>query len=402
VNARKKQNDDERQELKLREDALDAKIELLSGMTQSEAREELLNKSKVEIQHELASYLKRTVEETRQNAQKEGSKIISLAISRLASPTVSESATATVNLPSPDMKGRIIGREGRNIRALEAATGVNFVLDDTPGTILISGFDPVRRHIAKEALQELILDGRIHPTRIEEIVKKVIDQTEQNILQYGQDAAIRVGVVDLHPELLILLGKLKFRTSYGQNILDHSVEVSFLLGMMAAELQLDQTLARRIGLLHDIGKAVTHEMEGTHALIGMRLAKKYGETEEVANGIGCHHGEIDPITIEGSLCGAADSISASRPGARLESMDAYVRRIEKLEEIAMGFPGVTEAYALQAGRELRVAVLPDMIDDKGTLVLARDIAQKIEQQLSYPGKIKITLIRERRAVEYAL
>jgi ribonuclease Y len=300
------------------------------------------------------------------------------------------------------MKGRIIGREGRNIRTLERETGVNFIIDDTPGAVVLSGFDPVRLYIAKTALTELLADGRIHPTRIEEVVAKARETVKKKIWQYGEDAALRANLMNLHPELITLLGKLKFRFSYGQNVLEHSLEVSHILGMMAAELNLDVSLAKRIGLLHDIGKAVTHEVEGSHAIIGYDLALKYGESQKVANGIGCHHREMEPITVEGSLCGAADAMSASRPGARIEALEEYIKRQHKLEEIAMAFPGVDKAFSLQAGRELRLEVLPEMIDDDGAINLARDLSKKIEQEIHYNGKIKVTVIREKRVVEYAL
>ena len=300
------------------------------------------------------------------------------------------------------MKGRIIGREGRNIRALERATGINFIIDDTPGAVVLSGFDPIRKQIAKMALTELVQDGRIHPTRIEEVVEKSTVQIQKQIKQYGEDAALRAGAMNLHPELIYLLGKLKFRYSYGQNVLDHSIEVSYLMGLMAAEMGLDIRLAKRIGLLHDIGKAVTHEIEGSHAIIGHDLAIKYGETKEVANGIGCHHHEMPPFTVEADLCSPADAISASREGARIEAIEEYIKRLKKLEDMALEFPGVEKAYAMQAGREIRIVVIPDQVDDAGVISLARTLTKRIEQELSYPGKIKVTVIREKRIVEYAV
>jgi ribonuclease Y len=300
------------------------------------------------------------------------------------------------------MKGRIIGREGRNIRALERATGINFIIDDTPGAVVLSGFDPVRKHIAKMALAELVQDGRIHPTRIEEVVEKATLNVHKQIKQYGEDAALRAGAMNLHPELINLLGKLKFRYSYGQNVLDHSLEVSYLMGLMAAEMGLDIRLAKRIGLLHDVGKAVSHEIEGSHAIIGHDLALKYGESKEVANGIGCHHHEMAPITVEADLCSAADAISASREGARIEAVEEYIKRLKKLEDMALEFNGIEKAYAMQAGREVRIVVLPDEVDDVGVVNLARELTKRIEQELSYPGKIKVTVIREKRIVEYAV
>ena len=308
----------------------------------------------------------------------------------------------TVSIPNDEMKGRIIGREGRNIRSLEQATGVNIIIDDTPGAIVLSGFDPIRLQVAKMALADLVHDGRIHPTRIEEVVEKAKLNIDKIIKKHGEDAALRAGIMNLHPDLIKLLGKLKFRYSYGQNVLDHSLEVAHLMGIMAAELGLDVNLAKRMGLLHDFGKAVSHEIEGPHAIIGHDLALKYGESAEVANGIGCHHGEMPSLTIEASLCSAADAISASRQGARSEFVEEYIKRLKKLEDLAHEFPGVEKAYAMQAGREVRVVVLPDQVDDDGIITLARDLTKRIESELNYPGKIKVTVIREKRIVEYAV
>jgi ribonuclease Y len=299
------------------------------------------------------------------------------------------------------MKGRVIGREGRNIRMLERELGVNILVDDTPGAIVLSGFDPIRKHLAKLVLTELLQDGRIHPTRIQEVIERQRQEIDRQIHQFGEDAAMRAGAINLHPELMALLGRLKFRFSYGQNILEHSLEVSYLMGLMAEELGLSAPLARRIGLLHDIGKAVSHEVSGSHALIGRDLALKYGESPEVANGIGCHHREIEPITVEGSLCGAADALSASRPGARIGALDEYVKRLQDLEEITQEFPGVERAYVMQAGREIHVSVLPDAVDDAGLVNLARAISERIEAKLNYPGRIKVIVVREKRIVAYA-
>lgn len=379
-----------------------SELEQLSGLSVNEARELLLSKITNEVKTDAANLIRRTKKEAEEEADREASRIIATAINRLAVPCVSEATVNTVSIPSEEMKGRIIGKEGRNIRTLERATGINFIIDDTPGAIVLSGFDPVRMHVAKMAITELVVDGRIHPTRIEEVVEKARINTHKLIKQYGEDAALRAGAINLHPELIQLLGKLKFRFSYGQNVLDHSLEVSYLMGMMAAELGLDIRLAKRIGILHDMGKAVTHEVEGSHALIGRDLALKYGESKEVANGIGCHHFEIEADTIEASLCSSADSISASLLGARCERVEEYIKRLTKLEEMAMEFHGVEKAYALQAGREVRVVVVPDILDDAGTVMLARDLTKKIEQELSYPGKIKVTVIREKRAIEYAV
>lgn len=377
-------------------------LEKTAGLSTLEAKEILINKITNEIKTEAANLIRRTKKEAEAEADKEATKIITTAINRLAVPCVSEATVNTVALPNEEMKGRIIGREGRNIRALEHATGISLIIDDTPNAVVLSGFDPVRMHIAKMALTELVKDGRVHPTRIEEVVEKAKISVQKLIKQYGEDAALRTGCLNLHPELILLLGKLKFRFSLGQNVLDHSLEVAHLMGMMASELGLDNRLAKRIGLLHDFGKAVSHEIEGSHAIIGHDLSLKYGETKEIANGIGCHHFEIEPITIEGSLCSAADAISASRQGARSEPVEEYIKRLKKLEDLALQFHGVEKAYAMQAGREVRVVVLPDQIDDDGTVNLARNLTKRIEQELQYPGKIKVTVIREKRIVEYAI
>jgi ribonucrease Y len=377
-------------------------IEKLSGLSATEARALLMDKLTSEVKSDAANFIRRTVKEAEETAEQQASRIISTAINRLAVPCVSETTVNTVTLPNEDVKGKIIGREGRNIRTLERATGVNFVIDDTPNTVVLSGFDPVRLHIAKTALTELVNDGRIHPTNIEEAVERAQHQALKEIKRAGEDAALRAGIMNLNLEIITLLGKLKFRHSYGQNILEHSLEVSHLMGLMAGELGLDTQLAKRIGLLHDMGKAVTHEIEGTHAIIGHNLALKFGESKEVANGIGCHHFEMEAITIEGSLCSSADAISASRPGARIEAIGEYIKRLKKLEAIAYEFPGIDKAYALQAGKELRIFVLPDMIDDDGVINLARDLTKRIERDLSYPGKIKVSVTREKRIVEYAM
>lgn len=377
-------------------------LEQVSGWSCTEARHQFLTRIENECKTDAANMVRRIHKEAEEEAERLATTVIATTISRLIVPSISESTVNSVALPSDEMKGRIIGREGRNIRALEKETGVTFVIDDTPGAVVLSSFDPVRLHIAKHALTDLIADGRIHPTRIEESVEKAKAAIDRQIRQAGEDAALRAGAINLHPELITLLGKLKFRTSYGQNILEHSIEVSHIMGLMASELGIDTQLAKRIGLLHDMGKAVSHEMEGSHAIIGHDLALKFGESPEVANGIGCHHNEIPPTTIEGSLCGSADAISASRPGARIEAVEEYVKRLRRLEELARSFEGVHQAYAIQAGREVRVVVLPEIIDDAGTILLARNLSKQIEKELRYPGKIKITVIRERRVTEYAL
>lgn len=377
-------------------------LEKASGLSSIEAKDLLIMRITNDVKTEAANLIRRLKKEAEENAEKAARTIIATAINRLAVSCVSEATVHTVAIPSEDLKGRIIGREGRNIRFLEQATGINFIIDDTPGAVVLSGYDPIRMHIAKTALTELVADGRIHPTRIEEVVEKAKLNIEKEIKRHGEDAALRAGIMNLHPELIVLLGKLKFRFSYGQNVLEHSLEVCQLMGLMAAELGLDVRLAKRIGLLHDMGKAVSHEVEGSHAVIGHNLALKYGESKEVANGIGCHHYEMEATTIEASFCAAADAISASRPGARIEAVSEYVKRWSKLEEIANAFPGVEKAYAMQAGREVRVFVQPEALDDDATITLARDLTKRIEQELSYPGKIKVTVTREKRVVAYAI
>lgn len=399
---RREANLEEKKMLAEERETLQGRLESLASMTAAEAREELLTDLNQQLLQEKATLIRKTLKETEEEADRKASSIIATAINRLAVRSVSEGTVVTVNLPNEEIKGRIIGREGRNIRALERVTGVTFLIDETPGAIVLSAFDPIRLHTAKIALQSLLSDGRIHPTRIEESVEKAKETIEKQIRGYGDDAAARSGVLGLHSDLIDLLGKLKFRYSYGQNILEHSLEVSTLMGIMAAELGLDVNLAKRIGLLHDIGKALTHEIEGTHAIIGHDIALRCGESSDVANGIGCHHQEMSPATIEASLCSAADALSAARPGARVEALEEYTRRMKELEELAFTFPGVDKVYAVQAGREIRIAVLPEMIDDAGTINLARDITKAIETRLNYPGKIKVTVIRERKAIEYAL
>lgn len=394
--------EEEREKAAAKTQELVLELEKVSGLGHGEARNLLLSRLETQMRADTAHLIRRMQAEAEEEADRHATQIVATSINRLASSCTSEVTVSTVSLPNDEIKGRIIGREGRNIRALENATGVNFIIDDTPSAVVISGFDPVRKQIAKLALTELVLDGRIHPTRIEEAVEKAKDQVTKEIKRAGEDAALRAGAIDLHPELIRLLGRLHFRYSYGQNILAHSLEVCMLLGMMAAELGLDQQLAKRIGLLHDIGKAVTHEVEGSHAIIGYELARKCGESDKVANGIGCHHGEMAPTTLEGSLCSAADAISASRPGARIEAVEQYIKRLRRLEEIAMSYSGVIKAYAMQAGREVRVLVQPDVVSDDELVSLARDMAHRIEKELTYPGKIKVTILRESQATEYAI
>jgi len=402
ISQQKLQLEDDKKLITEKNQILIKELEATSGITSNEAKEILLHKVTEEVNIESANFIRKSIKEAQETAEQNAQKIISTSINRLAVTCVSENTISTVTLPNEDMKGRIIGREGRNIRTLERATGVNFIIDDTPNAIILSGFDPLRLNIAKLALTELVKDGRIHPTKIEEAVEKAKNQTEKLIQQYGKDAALRSGIMNLHPEIITLLGKLKFRNSIGQNVLEHSLEVSYIMGLMAGELGLDTVRAKRIGLLHDMGKAVSHEMEGTHAVIGHNLALKYGETKEVANGIGCHHFEMEAITIEGSLCNSADAISASRLGARVEAVEEYIKRLKNLEKIAYEFPGIEKAYALQAGRELRIFVKPDVIDDNAVTTLARELSKKIERELSYPGKVKISVTREMQVIDYAM
>lgn len=402
LNTRKNSLEEEKQAIAALHTQSIKDLETIARLTAQEAREELMNRIATQVKADAANLTRRLHAEAKEESQRLASTIIATAINRLAATCTSETTVTTVTLHGDDMKGRIIGREGRNIRTLEKATGCDFVIDDTPGTILITCFDPVRKQIAKAALQELIQDGRVHPTRIEEAVAKATQEIERRIKHYGEDAALRAGASNLHPELITLLGKLKFRYSFGQNVLDHSLEVANLMGLMAAELHLDEELARRIGLLHDIGKAASHEIEGPHAIVGYHLALKFGERPEVANGIGSHHNEMEPTTVEGTLCIGADTISASRPGARIEALGEYLKRLKRLEEITHSFPGVDRAFAIQAGREVQITVLPDIVDDDQLVNLARDITQRIEQELSYPGRIKVTLVREKRVVEYAV
>jgi ribonuclease Y len=376
-------------------------LERVAGMTQDEARQFLVSRVQKEAYHDAAVMVREIESKAREEAEKKARNIISLSIQKCAADHVAETTVSVVTLPNDDMKGRIIGREGRNIRALETATGVDLIIDDTPEAVIVSAFDPVRREIARIALEKLILDGRIHPARIEEMVDKAKKEVENQIREAGEQAVFETSLHSIHPELVKLLGRMRYRTSYGQNVLKHSIEVSHLAGMMAAELGADITLAKRAGLLHDIGKAVDHEVEGTHVSLGGDLARKYKESPEVVHCILAHHNDIEPTTVEAVLVQAADAISAARPGARRESLENYIKRLEKLEEISNSFSGVEKCFAIQSGREVRIMVKPEDVNDAGTLVLAREIAKKIEKEMEYPGQIKVNVIRETRSVDYA-
>ena len=376
-------------------------LQRLAGLSEAEAKDTFLKKIEQQCQRDANNLTRHILEDAKLKAEEKARRIISMAIQRYAGEHTFASTTASIAIQGDEIKGRIIGREGRNIRAFEAATGVTVLIDDTPGAVLLSGFDPVRREIARESMLRLIADGRIHPTRIEEVVAKVSQEMDESIVRIGEEAVIRAGLPPMHLEIIKLLGRLHFRHSYSQNILDHSIEVAHLMGLMAAELGLDIAAAKRTGLLHDIGKAVNHEVEGPHALIGSELIKRYGESDAVVNGVASHHNDIASMGPLGVLVSAADAISASRPGARSENMTTYLKRVEDLERIASGFPGVEKAFAVQAGRELRVFVQPEQIDDEGAFTLARNLASKIENELQYPGQIKITVIRETRCVELA-
>ena len=376
-------------------------LEKISGMSTDEAKEYLLKNVESEVRHETAMKIKEVQTQLKDEAEQKAREIIATAIQRCAADHAAEATISVVALPNDEMKGRIIGREGRNIRALETKTGVDLIIDDTPEAITLSCFDPVRREIARIALEKLVADGRIQPTHIDNMVEKARREVEQTIKQEGERATFETGVHGLHPELIKLLGRQKYRTSYGQNVLNHSIEVAHLCGLMAAELGEDVAIAKRAGLLHDLGKSVDHEMEGSHVQLGVELARKYKESPQVIHAIEAHHGDVEPQTVIACLVQAADAISAARPGARRENVENYVKRLEKLEELTSSFPGVEKAYAIQAGREVRIMVKPEEVTEDNMIILAREIAKKIENELEYPGQIKVNLIRETKAVEYA-
>jgi ribonuclease Y len=391
----------EKEKIRSVTEEINDKLQRVANMSRDEARKTLLAQMEKEVHGEIGGLIRRMQEQAKDTAEREAKRIITHAIQRYASSHTSDIVTSTVALPSDDMKGRIIGRDGRNIRALEAATGVNFLIDDTPEAVVISGFDPVRRQIAKQALERLLSDGRIHPARIEEVVEKAGEDMAEIIRTAGEETLFEVGIQGVDPELVRTLGRLQYRTSYTQNVLRHSVEVSQLMGLMASDLGLDPQVAKRVGLFHDIGKALDHDVEGGHAIIGADMLKRLGEPQEIVNAVAAHHEEVEAQSLYAVLCSAADAISSSRVGARSQSSGLYIKRLEKLEAIANEFEGVEKSYAIQAGREVRVIVEPDKVDDSGAMVLARNISKKIEADLQYPGQVRITVIRETRCVEYA-
>ena len=375
--------------------------ERISGLTRDEAKSILVSEIEMRARHDAAVKGKEIEQEAKETAERKAKSIVAMSIQKVAADHVAETTVSVVNLPSDEMKGRIIGREGRNIRTLETLTGVDLIIDDTPEAVILSSFEPIRREVAKMALEKLIVDGRIHPARIEESVERSRKEVEAIIKQEGENAAFSTGVHGLHPELIKLLGKLRYRTSYGQNVLNHSMEVAYLAGVMAGELDCDINLAKRAGLLHDIGKAVDHEVEGSHVTIGADIAKKFRENKDVIHAIMAHHGDVEAQTVIATLVQAADAISAARPGARRENLETYIKRLQKLEEIADSYDGVEKSFAIQAGREIRIMVKPEVITDDGMIIVAKDIAKKIESELEYPGQIKVSLIRETRAIDYA-
>jgi ribonucrease Y len=408
VEKRDKSLNDREKRVEARETELDEliesqrhRLEQVAGLTADEAKRELIRGIENEAKLEAAHIMKRIETEATELGDQKAKKILGMAIQRMASDYVAENTVSVVDLPSEDMKGRIIGREGRNIRALELATGVDLIVDDTPEAVILSGFDPIRREVARISLERLMQDGRIHPARIEELVEKVRQELDQKLFEEGEAAAFSLGITDVHPEVLKLLGRLRYRTSYGQNVLVHSLEVAQLAALMAVELGVNDTIAKRGGLLHDIGKAIDREMEGTHLELGRQVLEKYGEKREIIHAMECHHGDYDPTTVEAVLVNAADALSAARPGARREILENYVHRLERLESIANQMDGVSKSFAIQAGRELRIIVNSEKITDEQSIWLSKDVARKIESELQYPGQIKVTVIREMRATEYA-
>ena len=391
----------EQQELDKFKEKQIAELEKIAGMSQEDAKKHLLNLLQEALTHESAIMIKDIESKAKEEAQKKAKQIITYAVQKCAADHTSETTVSVVPLPSDDMKGRIIGREGRNIKMLETLTGIDLIIDDTPEAVILSGFDPIRREVARIALENLVTDGRIHPARIEEMVEKAKEELETIIKEEGESASLETGVIGLHPDVIKLIGKLKYRTSYGQNVLNHSIEVSQLAGIMAEELGFDSKLAKRAGLLHDIGKAIDHEIEGTHVEIGVDILKKYKENDAVINAVQAHHGDVEPLSMEAVLVQAADAISASRPGARRETLETYIKRLEKLEEIADSFDGVEKSFAIQAGREVRIIVKPESVDDDKMTLMARDVAKRIEAEMDYPGQIKVNVVRETRAIEYA-
>ena len=401
ISQKEKQIDDKKKEIEAIAAKRQEELERVSGLTAEDAKQLLLDSIEKDVRHDAGIMVKQIETEAKENAEREAKEIITGAIQRCAADHSAETTLSVVNLPNDEMKGRIIGREGRNIRAIETLTGVDLIIDDTPEAVIVSGFDPVRREVARLALEKLIVDGRIHPAKIEEMVEKAKKEVARTIREEGEQATLETGINNLHPELVKLLGRLHYRTSYGQNVLNHSIEVAHLAGLMAGELGLNVRLAKRAGLLHDIGKALDHEYEGTHVEIGIEVLKKYKESEAVINAVAAHHGDHEPKSMEAVLVAAADALSAARPGARRETLDVYVKRLEKLEEIANTTPGVENSYAIQAGREIRIIVNPETVSDDEMPLLAHDVSKKIESELEYPGQIKVNVVRETKAVDYA-